>query len=126
MAIAVPMRTIAGGMRINDLDPADGHAYLTAAMGRAGRVAMALRMIARTSSRSAPTIGNRGARVVSEPSPVSDIASLMYCTSLTLVSRCSRGVYQRYSSRASRQRPDAARSHSSRFSFGNALTSPEI
>ena len=32
--------------------------------------------------------------------PVSCIASLMYCTSLTLVSRCSSGVYQRYNSRA--------------------------
>ena len=67
-----------------------------------------------------------GARTISEPSPVSAIASLMYCTSLTLVSRCSSGVYQRYSSRASSHCPAVARSQSARFSCGNALTSPEI
>ena len=51
--------------------------------GWVGRVWMALRMIARIASRSTPSSGNRGGRTISEPSPVSAIASLMYCTSLT-------------------------------------------
>ena len=60
-----------------------------------GRVAMPRRMIARIRSRSSPTRGSRGARTVSEPSPHSCTASLMYWTSLTWVSRCRSGVYQR-------------------------------
>jgi hypothetical protein len=48
-----------------------------------GRVVMPFWMMARTSSRSGPTSGNRGARTTSEPKPHSCCASLMYCTSLT-------------------------------------------
>jgi len=61
----------------------------------AGRVAMAWRITPSTLSRSSPTTGRRGARVVSLPSPTSAIAILMYCTSLIFVSRCRSGVYQR-------------------------------
>ena len=60
-----------------------------------GRVAMALRMIGQDFLALAPTSGSRGGRIVSEPSPHSCTASLMYCTSLTCVSRCKSGVYQR-------------------------------
>jgi len=56
-----------------------------------GRVAIALRMIPSTSSRSRPTSGKRGGRVNSLLMSVSAMQSLMYCTSFTCVSRCSRG-----------------------------------
>jgi hypothetical protein len=62
---------------------------------RDGRVATACRITASICSRSSPSTGRRGARVVSLPRPASAMASLMYCTSLILVSRWSRGVYQR-------------------------------
>ena len=78
-------RRLAAGVRVDVLD------------GRhsAGRVAMALRMIPRTFSRSAPSMARRGGRVVSLQRPVSCAASLMYWTSLTWVSRWRSGVYQR-------------------------------
>src|SRR5437016_13934352 len=78
-----------------------------------------------TASRSPPSSGKRGARTISEPRPHSAIASLMYWTSLTWVSRCSNGVNQRYTSSASWYRPLIARFQSSRLSSGKALTSPE-
>ena len=81
----------------------EGPGGLTAGVGvdvldgdhRAGRVAMAWRMMPRTLSRSAPVMARRGGRVVSLQRPVSWAASLMYWTSLTWVSRWRSGVYQR-------------------------------
>src|ERR1017187_1338567 len=63
---------LAAGVRIDDAD-AVGHCA-----ARAGRVAMARRITPRTWSRSAPSMGRRGARTISDPSPVSAMASLMY------------------------------------------------
>src|SRR5205807_4527661 len=83
----------AAGVRVHNANP-PGRAHLVT-LSRPGRVAMPRRMTARTASRSAPSSGSRGARTVSEPRPHSAMASLMYCTSLTWVSRWSSGVNQR-------------------------------
>ncbi len=88
-------RRLSRRVRINDLNALEvNHSrWLTAYF--AGRVLIACRMTPRISSRSFPTRGTLGARTISDPSPVSAMASLMYCTSFGWVSRCKSGVYQR-------------------------------